>query len=114
MEVPVAGFVDFIQSGDAWSKYVLLRPSSCQLDEDGDIGPSEAHPLGATCETERIPGTLRTIIFSSVVCVIMGLPLLLANPVVLPKVVELATVSNVQAMQAASQTPIALQGVGHP
>ena len=105
--ISVAGFVDFIQPDDAWNKYVLLRPSTCELDEDGTV---ERHPVsGATCETQRTPGTFRTVIFSSIVCFIMGFPLLLANPVVLPRLIEAATVSNVQAVQAMSQTSMYLQ-----
>ena len=77
---------------DAWfDRFVLLRPSGCdecKIDEECAVEP---HELGTTCETERVPGTLRTVIFSSLFCVLVAIPVLLANPAVLPKLVEVCT-----------------------
>ena len=95
-EVPVIFPVTMIApetDSDNWfDRLVLLRPSGCdECAADDDQCAVEPHVLGTTCETERVPGTLRTTIFSSLLCILIAIPLLLANPAVLPKLVEVST-----------------------
>jgi hypothetical protein len=52
---------------------------------------------GTTCDTERVPGTLRTIVLSSVLCTLVAVPALMANPSVVEKILEWAAVSVVAA-----------------
>ena len=70
---------DFFE--DAWAKYVLLRPN-------GD--DSEDRKGWAA----RTPGTARTILLSSLFCVLVALPVLLTNPVVLTRLLEAAALSR--------------------
>ena len=73
----------FDDLNDLWTRYVLLRPDGCDLEED--VPP---HPLGTTCETSRTPGTLRTVVLCCVLCTLAAIPALLANPLVLPRLIE--------------------------
>lgn len=69
-------------------KYVLLR------DEDY----TERTP--ANWWDARVPGTARTILFSSLFCLLVSLPYILTQPAVMVKLVELATLDVV------GETPI--------
>jgi len=85
-----------------WSEYVLLRPSestcqnSCEVDQPDCADDICRHVLGATCETKRVPGTLRTLIFSTLVCGLCAIPFLLSNPLVFPRLLEVAITSVVE------------------
>lgn len=77
---------------EVWSRYILLRPSpdECALEEREDGGESR-HVLGTTCGTERKPGTLRTFLFSSVLCLLVAVPVLLTSPLIFPMLIEVST-----------------------
>ena len=71
---------------DAWSKYVLLRPGMTYE----ELKLSTLSPLG----DDRTPGTVRTILLSSILVFAASVPHLLASPWVLPKLIELAALSR--------------------
>lgn len=64
------------------SKYVLLRPKD--FDNEDRSGWNA-----------RTPGTARTILFSSLFCLLVALPYILTQPAVLVKLVELAALDRV-------------------
>ena len=87
---------------DAWSEFVLLRPPAdeCEVEQafNGTAFEFHAnHVAGTTCDTERVPGTIRTIVMSSVLCTLVAVPALMANPSVVEKILEWAAVSVVVA-----------------
>ena len=80
---------------EAWDKFILLRPSGCDecaIDDDTCMDDRK-HELGTTCQTERVPGTLRTALFSSLLCSLIALPILLTNEAVMGKLLEAAAAS---------------------
>lgn len=87
---------------NAWSEFVLLRPPAdeCEVEQafNGTAFEFHAnHVAGTTCDTERVPGTIRTIVMSSVLCTLVAVPALMANPSVVEKILEWAAVSVVVA-----------------
>ena len=91
-----------IRMRDVWSEFVLLRPPAdeCEVEQafNGTAFEFHAnHVAGTTCDTERVPGTLRTIVLSSVLCTLVAVPALMANPSVVEKILEWAAVSVVAA-----------------
>ena len=74
-----------------WAKYVLLRP------EMGIEELKNSTSLRTAKEwswNERTPGTARTIIISTLLVGLFAIPALLANPYVLPKLIEAAVLSR--------------------
>lgn len=91
-----------IRMRDVWSEFVLLRPPAdeCEVEQafnGTDFEFHANHVVGTTCDTERAPGTLRTIVLSSVLCTLVAVPALMANPSVVEKILEWAAVSVVAA-----------------
>lgn len=85
----------------AWSEFVLLRPTAdeCEIEEAFEGSSFEfhkSHVVGTSCDTERVPGTMRTIIICSVLCTLVAIPTLMANPAVLEKLLEWAATSVVK------------------
>ena len=76
---------------DAWAKYVLIRP---EMGMD-DLRNSTTLRTAKEWEWEtRTPGTLRTIVISTFVVCLFAIPALLANPLILPKLLEAAVLSR--------------------
>ena len=100
---PRAGHsVAVLRLGKAWSEYVLLRPppDECEVEQAFEGTSFEfhrSHLVGTSCETKRVPGTVRTFIISSVLCTLIALPVLMANPAVVEKLLEWAATSVVSA-----------------
>ena len=66
---------------DAWARYVLIRPEETPVE---DLNWWE----------KRTPGTARTIVFSSLLCTAAAIPLILTNPVIFLKLLELASLDR--------------------
>ena len=66
---------------DMMNKYVLLRPPDFKDDERSGWDA-------------RTPGTARTILFSSLFCMLVALPYILTQPAVLVKLVEIAALDR--------------------
>ena len=88
---PLVAILEEPPKDDWFQRFVLLRPQGCDECTVDNECAVEPHELGPTCETERVPGTLRTFIFSSIFCCLVAIPLLLANPAVLPKLLEVCS-----------------------
>ena len=73
----------------AWKEFVLLRPDwespGANLKDSTKLRTAKAWSWD-----ERTPGTARTLLISSVLVAFFAIPAIMANPVVLTKVLELA------------------------
>merc|ERR1711990_1179420 len=89
----------------AWARFVLLRPGMSQ--EELKTRTRRPTPRQYSLDpAERTPGTVRTILLSSFLVFLAALPALLANPVVLAKLIELAAldIAGVTPMEMYKQT----------
>ena len=71
---------------ELWSRYVLIRPGMT-FDELKD---STRNPLD-----KRTPGTVRTILLTSLLVSLAAVPYVLTNPAVLPRLIEIAALNRV-------------------
>eukprot|EP00966_Prymnesium_polylepis_P102904 2383777-Prymnesium_polylepis.2 len=88
---PRAGFLE-----DAWAKYVLLRPGMTYDELKESTLRSTTEQFKPTLDkSKRTPGTVRTVLLSSVVVCLAAVPALAQNPAVLAKLIELASLDRV-------------------
>jgi hypothetical protein len=76
---------------NAWRRYVLLRPdmSMDELRESTRLRTAKEWSWA-----DRTPGTVRTIALSSMLLMLVAIPAILANPLVLPRLFEIAALSR--------------------
>ena len=89
------GEISWLQ--DAWSRYVLIRPGMTFQ----ELKRSSTSSLSLECVTDlecaldsRVPGTVRTVVLTHVLCFLVAIPALLTNEHVFPKLVELAAIAR--------------------
>ena len=71
---------------ELWARYVLIRPGMT-FDELKD---STLNPLD-----KRTPGTVRTILLTSLLVSLAAIPYVLTNPAVLPRLIEIAALNRI-------------------
>merc|ERR1712086_799431 len=76
-----------------WQRYVLIRPGMTFQELR-----ARTQLQGASFKVPnldaRAPGTLRTIFLTHLICFPAAIPALLSNPQVLPKLIEIASLSR--------------------
>mmetsp|Transcript_161326 Transcript_161326/g.297581 ORF Transcript_161326/g.297581 Transcript_161326/m.297581 type:complete len:219 (+) Transcript_161326:126-782(+) len=76
---------------DAWQKYVLIRPGMTFKELQNS---TKLRTYQYWTWENRTPGTARTLVITSVVLILAAIPVLLTNPAVFPKLIELAALSR--------------------
>ena len=86
-----------------WAEYVLLRPTAdeCEIKDafEGttfELSKAPQHGFGADCQTARTPGTLRTAVFSTFLCLLIAVPVLVSNPLVVQKLLEVRAIRRLE------------------
>lgn len=77
---------------EAWTRYVLLRPGMSFRELKAATKKRNEFRL-----SERVPGTLRTVVLVHVICFAAALPAVLSSDAVFPKLLELAVAGRVAA-----------------
>ena len=77
---------------EAWTRYVLLRPGMSFRELKAATKKRNEFRL-----SERVPGTLRTVVLVHVICFAAALPAVLSSDAVFPKLLELAVASRLAA-----------------
>merc|ERR1711990_639626 len=77
---------------DAWARFVLLRPGM-DVDEFRKSTELTRTPANGWSWEGRTPGTVRTILITSATLCLFAIPVLVTNPLVLPRLLEAAALS---------------------
>ena len=81
---------------EAWARYVLLRPGMTFDELKSTTLRQPTEQFTPTLDTsKRTPGTVRTVLFSSLLVFLAAVPALMQNPAVLVKLIELASLDRV-------------------